>query len=614
MEKPHRIFEKFLSRWAWLLLLAVAALTVLPGTDTLPLIDRDEPRFVRATVEMDESGQWIIPYFNGEYRFDKPPLTYWWMQLHFTFLGQNDFAARLHSVVSSWLCALAIFSFGRRLFNARTGFYAGFAFLSCLQILIHGRLAVADMPMILAVILMMRAGWELFSAETFRPFTRWFWVLYFAGIFGFMAKGPIVFFVPILAWLLYRLVLWRKPVPWGRLQWFNGLMLTATFLALWGIPALVLTDGAYWNVGIGTHIVERGTAAFNGRFSFPLYYLFSSFISLMPWVAFAWACVVKIRRNWDVRTAYLVAWLLSPLLIFSFYATQLPHYTMPGFAAFFLLLFRPSGEGVDCSPLAAVRASKGEQRFYKAVNCIWIFVTLVLIAIVLVERFPEGLEPLRAALAGVALTLTGLLFVGFSFRGRVPSFWGTVAGLAAIAVGWASAGQQLRPLLPAIQMQPWFAAMKPETKGEKDATGPALSLIGFFDKAFAQAGKEAADPHWRGYIFQEPSLVYYSGQKWEFIQTPEELEALKVCSGEALVALRREWRAEDYAKFVYQRARGWYQNSITKMISPTDDFSSELAWPAPHGYVWRTVEGVNFARFAWVELRVLLPRELDEQL
>ena len=61
---------------AWFVL-TLGVVVLLAGTFELPLLDRDEPRFSRATVEMAERGNWVIPYFNGQYRFDKPPLTYW---------------------------------------------------------------------------------------------------------------------------------------------------------------------------------------------------------------------------------------------------------------------------------------------------------------------------------------------------------------------------------------------------------------------------------------------------------------------------------------------------------------------------------------------------------
>lgn len=56
------------------------------------LWDRDEPRFARATVEMIESGNYLIPSFNGEMWLDKPVFTYWAMSLPVRLLGPTEFA------------------------------------------------------------------------------------------------------------------------------------------------------------------------------------------------------------------------------------------------------------------------------------------------------------------------------------------------------------------------------------------------------------------------------------------------------------------------------------------------------------------------------------------
>ena len=69
----------------------------LAGTWTLPLIDRDEPRFAEASREMIERGDYIVPYFNNQYRFDKPPLTRFLLMMknYLTFdLGTSFFRDR----------------------------------------------------------------------------------------------------------------------------------------------------------------------------------------------------------------------------------------------------------------------------------------------------------------------------------------------------------------------------------------------------------------------------------------------------------------------------------------------------------------------------------------
>ena len=51
-------WTRLTSRHAWLVLLALTLLLYLPGTGTIPLMDRDEPRFAHATVEMMQQGSW----------------------------------------------------------------------------------------------------------------------------------------------------------------------------------------------------------------------------------------------------------------------------------------------------------------------------------------------------------------------------------------------------------------------------------------------------------------------------------------------------------------------------------------------------------------------------
>src|SRR5215470_17891244 len=91
------------------------------GTWSLPLIDRDEPRFAEASREMIQRGDYVVPYFNDHLRLDKPPLTYWTQTVSYRILGQNDFAARFPSAVAAAVTALVIFSWGRRIAGEKLG-------------------------------------------------------------------------------------------------------------------------------------------------------------------------------------------------------------------------------------------------------------------------------------------------------------------------------------------------------------------------------------------------------------------------------------------------------------------------------------------------------------
>src|ERR671939_544788 len=89
------------------------------GTWSLPLIDRDEPRFAEASREMIERGDGVVPHFNNQLRLDKPPLAYWAQVASFSIFGENDFAARFPSAVAATLTALSIFAWGKQIDSAR---------------------------------------------------------------------------------------------------------------------------------------------------------------------------------------------------------------------------------------------------------------------------------------------------------------------------------------------------------------------------------------------------------------------------------------------------------------------------------------------------------------
>ena len=102
-----------------------AVLLFSVGNWSLPLIDRDEPRFAEASREMRQSGDYLVPRLNGEYRFDKPPLIYWCQVLSFDGLGENDFAARFPSVIFAALVSVATWMFASRIFGPRVGIWSG---------------------------------------------------------------------------------------------------------------------------------------------------------------------------------------------------------------------------------------------------------------------------------------------------------------------------------------------------------------------------------------------------------------------------------------------------------------------------------------------------------
>jgi 4-amino-4-deoxy-L-arabinose transferase-like glycosyltransferase len=316
-----------------LLFVAVAIIDSL-GNNSLPLIDRDEPRFAEASREMHQSGDFVIPRVNGEYRFDKPPLIYWCQVGSGLLFGESDFSVRFPSVLFAAATVVLTAAWGSRLYGPKIGLWSGIIFGTCLQLFIHGRAAVADMPMIFFFLSATWIAWE----RTSKPRSRWLWFAFYVSLaLGFLAKGPIALLPIFFPGIFYFSQ--RKGFSFHAGSAFLGAFLLVLIIGAWGIPALIATKGEFFAIGIGRHVVERSLAPMqshggNGLIGYVLslpFYLVTIFLSFFPWCIYLPGTLARLRRGVDLPERYLLSGIIPVFLIFTLIQTKLPHYTLPAF-------------------------------------------------------------------------------------------------------------------------------------------------------------------------------------------------------------------------------------------------------------------------------------------
>ena len=71
------------------IVLALAVAIGVAGMTTLPP-DEHEVLVLRTATEMHARGDWIVPYFNGEPRLNKPPVSYWLTAAVATLGGRQE--------------------------------------------------------------------------------------------------------------------------------------------------------------------------------------------------------------------------------------------------------------------------------------------------------------------------------------------------------------------------------------------------------------------------------------------------------------------------------------------------------------------------------------------
>jgi 4-amino-4-deoxy-L-arabinose transferase-like glycosyltransferase len=343
-------------RIAALLFFFGAALLYSLGNWSLPLIDRDEPRFAEASREMRQSGDFLLPRLNGEYRFDKPPLIYWCQVLAYDILGENDFAARLPSAIFAALTAVTTLIYSSRIFGPRIGLWSGILFATSLQVFIHSRAAVADMPLVFFFLTATWADWERLR----KPDSAfWRWTFYFSLGLGFLAKGPVallpVFFAPIQSFLNH------SPYRFRFRSAIVGVLVVLVVIGLWGVPALIATHGEYLKIGIGRHVFLRslqpmeshGLAGIWGYMLFLPYYLVVTFFSFFPWCLFLPGCVKRLWAHREPDENYLLGPILIVFLVFTLIQTKLPHYVLPAYPMLAMLTARQAEQSRWARPILA---------------------------------------------------------------------------------------------------------------------------------------------------------------------------------------------------------------------------------------------------------------------
>jgi 4-amino-4-deoxy-L-arabinose transferase-like glycosyltransferase len=341
------IFKNLASR-PYLSIVCLGLLLLLAGDWVLPLTDRDEARFGEASREMVQRQDYIVPWFNGEWRLYKPVGIYWCQIASYRVLGVSDFSARLPSVLFTIGTALLLVRWGCKTADAQTGFLAGAMFLAGLHVAIMGRVATADLALIFFFTLTAWSGWELTRPQ---QASRWKWwsTFYVALALGLLAKGPEAG-LPLAAMILGSVVRkdsFRLPA----METIVGIIVALGIFASWGVPALKQTHGAYWLVGMDEQVYERAVAVNNhhglttGFLGFllplPLYFV-TFFASFFPWST---RVPGNLRRWWQERRNDDLGWYLLMVaaivfVVFSLVKTKLPHYTIPAFPLIALWLAR----------------------------------------------------------------------------------------------------------------------------------------------------------------------------------------------------------------------------------------------------------------------------------
>lgn len=315
------------------------------------LVDETEPLFAEASRQMNVTGNWVTPFFNGVTRFDKPPLVYWMMAIAFKLFGVNEWTVRCPSAIAATV--LTAIGFYALKFSVSQGHlksprapwlaaWIGSALMALnLQTIAWARIGVSDM------LLSGCMGAALFSfflgyAQSDRASkaqSRWYLAFYIFSALAVLTKGPVGIVLPVLiigCFLLYMGNFWAvlketKPL--------RGILLFLVITVPWYVLVILANGENYINAFFGYHNLERFSQVVNNHHA-PWWFFFAVVpLSFIPWSVYLPVAIARLQfwriHHWRTQPRaqqlgmFALIWFAVIFGFFTIAATKLPSYTLP---------------------------------------------------------------------------------------------------------------------------------------------------------------------------------------------------------------------------------------------------------------------------------------------
>ena len=407
--------RKALTPLNYLLLAAFCLFAFAPGIATLPPTDRDESRFVQATKQMVESGDYVDIRFQDEPRYKKPAGIYWLQSTAVLASGQGSDAPiwvyRLVSVLAGTFSVLALAFIGDRMFGRTAGLIAAFGLAGVLMLGVEARIAKTDATLLATALLAQGALATIYLGHRAgRPQGNANWLFWAAQGLAILIKGPVVPFMSVLT--VAAIALLDRDRSWlRRLRPFTGILLTLLVAAPWLILITLKTGAAFWQESVGKDLLSKVGSGQESHGFPPGYYFLTYSVFMWPFALVALDGGLKALNRFrdDPRLLFCLAWYLPYWVAIELIPTKLPHYVLPAYPALLLLM---AWSLIDAS--ASTTALSRWQ--------VW-----------LRRACAFGVIGVSAGLAAIATGITPY------FLGQY-SWWGQLAGLLVFAAALLGAG------------------------------------------------------------------------------------------------------------------------------------------------------------------------------
>jgi len=336
---------------AVVVLAAISLASFLPGFFEIPPVDRDEPRFAQASKQMIETGDYIDIRFQDETRYKKPVGIYW-LQVATVKIAEAAGVPRARTRVGLYRIPSLIGAIGAVLLtywaalafvSRRAALMAGAMMATSILLGVEARLATTDAMLLLSAVAALGAMARAYLVEQgdratgLSPLVNAaiFWSAIAVGI---LIKGPVI--LMFVGFAAIVLVAADRSADWLlRLKPMVGVPWALALVMPWFLAILFRSGGNFFSDALGQDMLAKVTGGQETHGMPPGYYFVAFWETFFPGAMLAGLAAPAV---WRARTEpgckILLAWIVPSWIAFELVPTKLPHYVLPLYPAFAILI------------------------------------------------------------------------------------------------------------------------------------------------------------------------------------------------------------------------------------------------------------------------------------
>ncbi|MFD2058796.1 ArnT family glycosyltransferase [Mesorhizobium calcicola] len=329
----------------YILLFLFSLVMTVSGLASLPPIDRDESRFVQATKQMAESGDYVDIRFQDASRYQKPIGIYWLQSAAVALSGEGAQAPiwvyRLVSALGIAIAVVGIVWTGTNLFGASAGIAAGLVMAAIFATAFEGRDAKTDAMLLACCVAAQGALAQIYLASRRnQPVAgHLWWIFWVAQGAAILIKGPIA---PLLSALTIAVLFaFERDGRWlSKLKAGRGLALVVLIVLPWLALITWKSHGAFLQQAVGKDMLGKVASGEESHGLPPGFYMLTYSLFMWPFGLIAVGAGLQAlnRLRDDPRLRFCLAWYIPFWLVFELIPTKLPHYVLPAYPGMALLI------------------------------------------------------------------------------------------------------------------------------------------------------------------------------------------------------------------------------------------------------------------------------------